>query len=142
LLDPPYFHKPIDPNPETLRAVAIAGQLATFTLIFAITGVIALLAWQSLFPSRRDYLALAGLPIESRQIFAARFAAVAVLSMAITLVIGLLPSLIAPHQFTAEAHANLSPVIRTVARATASGLGCLFVFFAIVAIQGLLVNAL
>src|SRR5262249_37180715 len=77
-----------------------------------------------------------------RQIFAARFAAVVVLSMALTLIMGLLPSLIAPHQFTAETHANLSPVIRAAARATASSLGCLFVFFAIVTIQGLLVNAL
>ena len=60
LLDPPYFHKPVAQTVENLRAVAMADQLAILTFVFAITGFLALLAWQSLFPSRRDYLALAG----------------------------------------------------------------------------------
>ncbi len=77
LLDPPYAHRAIGSSPAVLRAVAIADQLAMLTLIGAITGVLALLAWQSLFPSRRDLLALAGLPVRPRQIFEARFAAVA-----------------------------------------------------------------
>ncbi len=59
---------------EAVRAAAMAGALANLTLFLAITGILALLAWQSLFPSRRDYLALAGLPVRSRQIFLARFA--------------------------------------------------------------------
>ena len=43
--------------PEMVRAGAIADELGLLTFLFAITGVVALLAWQSLFPSRRDYLA-------------------------------------------------------------------------------------
>jgi len=40
----------------------------------------ALLEWQSLFPSGRDYLALASLPVRSRQVFIARFVSVLLFS--------------------------------------------------------------
>ncbi|MBI1786269.1 MAG: ABC transporter permease [Acidobacteria bacterium] len=142
LLDPPYFHRPIAQDPDTLRAVAIAGQLAMLTFVYSVTGILALLAWQSLFPSRRDYLALAGLPVRSRQIFAARFASVLLLAGGITLAMSLLPTVMAPHQFTARWEAGPPPLTQAAARAASSTLGCLFVFFAIVAVQGILINTL
>ena len=142
LMDPPYYHQPVDPTPETLRAIAIADQLAILTLVFAVTGIVALLAWQSLFPSRRDYLALAGLPVRSRQIFGARFASTAIMGAALTLVMTLLPSFMAPHHFTAATETEVRLILKVIARCASSGLGCLFLFFAIVALQGLLLNGL
>src|SRR5436305_677536 len=42
-------------TPRHHRSAAVeAGTLANLTLFLAITGLLALLAWQSLFPSRRD----------------------------------------------------------------------------------------
>jgi hypothetical protein len=140
LTDPPYYHQAIDPTPENLRAVAIADQLAVLTLVFSITGIVALLAWQSLFPSRRDYLALAGLPVRSRDIFAARFTTVLLLAGA--LVLAMLPSFQPPHQFTAQTLADVSAGRKILAHIASSGLGCLFVFFGIVGLQGLLLNLL
>jgi hypothetical protein len=140
LMDPPYYHQAIDPTPENLRAVAIADQLAVLTLVFSITGIVALLAWQSLFPSRRDYLALAGMPVRSRDIFAARFATVLILATA--LVLAMLPGFQPPHQFTAQTLAGMPAGLKILAHIASSGLGCLFVFFSIVALQGVLLNLL
>ena len=142
LLDPPYYHRAIAKTPATLRAVAIADEVALLTLVMAITGVLALLAWQSLFPSRRDYLALAGMPVRGRQVFVARFVSVLLLATVITGTMSILPSVMAPHQFTADSGAGLPLSTRAAAGATTSGLGCFFVFFAVVAIQGLLINGL
>ena len=44
-----------------------------------ITALLTLLQWQSLFPSLRDYLALAGFPVSARQIFLAKFTALILL---------------------------------------------------------------
>ena len=61
---------------EALRAAAMADEIALLTLVLCVTGLVALLEWQSLFPSGRDYLAMASLPVRSRQIFTARFTSV------------------------------------------------------------------
>jgi predicted permease len=114
-------------TPEAIRASAMAGALSNMTLLLAITGILALLAWQSLFPSRRDYLALAGLPVRSRQIFFARFACMALIAGVVTFTIGSGPSLSGP---------------RPLARMTATWMGSVCVFFTIVTVQGVLVHVL
>ncbi len=126
----------------TLRAAAIADELSLMTLVFCITGLVALLEWQSLFPSGRDYLALAGKPIRSRQIFAARFLSVLIFSTGIIAAMNLLPSIIAPMEFTGRWQQNTSFLFHMGAQAMASGLACFFVFFAILALQGILLNVL
>jgi putative ABC transport system permease protein len=131
LLDAPYLH-----NMAPVTSPPIADELAVLTLLFAITGVLALLAWQFLFPTRRDFLALAGFPAQPRQIFAARFAAVLVFAVTLVLTISFLPSVIPPHFFRAPSQAGM------LARGMPAVLGCLFVFFAIVALQGLLLNVM
>src|ERR1043166_7529783 len=57
------------PSPEPYRSAVLADEIALLLALAALTGLAALLIWSSLFPSRADYLALAGLPIRSRQIF-------------------------------------------------------------------------
>jgi len=82
-----------------LPATVLADEIALLVALAAVTGLAALLAWQSLFPSRRDYLSLAGLPIRSRQIFGARFAAVAIFATALTVALTLLPCIVTPFEF-------------------------------------------
>ena len=60
------------PTPERFRAAVIADEVSILVLLSVITGVIALFVWQSLFPTSRDCLALAGLPVRPDQIFLAR----------------------------------------------------------------------
>jgi len=129
-------------NAPALRAATIADELSLMTLVFCITGLVALLEWQSLFPSGRDYLALAGKPILSRQIFAARFLSVLIFSTGIIAAMNLLPSIVAPMEFAGRWQQNASYAFHMAAQAASSGLACFFVFFAIVALQGVLLNLL
>jgi len=123
-----------------IRAAAVADELALITLLVCVTGLIALLEWQSLFPSGRDYLALASLPVRSRQVFAARFTSVLLFSAAIIAAMNLLPSLIAPMEFGGGWRLDASYWRQAAAQAMSSGLACFFVFFAILALQGVLLN--
>lgn len=146
LLDPGYATKyrrlSALPTPEPFRAAAVADELALVTLVAAITGLLGVLAWQSLFPGRRDYLALAALPVRPRQIFAARFASVLFFSIALAVVLNILPSIIAPLRFAGRWQKNASYFANAAAHGVSSGLACLFVLLAIVALQGVLLNAL
>ena len=142
LLDPPYAHRPTAASAESLRALALVDEVAMLTFLMAVTGVLALLAWHSLFPSRRDYLALAGMPVRSADIFGARFLSVAILGVGLSLVLSLLPSVLTPHAFTARVQSGVPLLQQILARAIAAGMATLAVFFAITALQGILVNLL
>jgi predicted permease len=124
------------------QAMAWTDRLSSVTLLMSITAILALLAWQSLLPSRRDYLALAGLPVRSRQIFAARFACVLLLGAAITLVLMMPPTGAAPHAIKLATGGMWLPVSSAAARAAATAFGCIFAFFALVGLQGLMINVL
>jgi putative ABC transport system permease protein len=127
---------------EGFRAAVLADEIALLTLVIAVTGLIALLEWQSLFPSGRDYLALASLPVRSRQIFTARFTSVLLFSAGVIGALNLLPSLIAPMEFGSRWQMDSSFWVHAGAQAAASCLACFFVFFAILALQGVLLNVL
>lgn len=127
---------------DALRAAAIADELSLVTVLFCVTGLVALLQWQSMFPSGRDYLALAAKPIRSRQIFLARFLSILMFSTGLIVAMNLLPCLIAPMEFTARGQQDASFLFHMGAQAAASGLACFFVFFGILALQGVLLNAL
>ena len=146
LLDPRYTarYRALSalPSPERFRATALADELSLLTLAIAITGMVALLAWHSLFPSGRDYLALAGLPVRPRDIFTARFASVLVFSTAMVAAMNLLPTFLAPRVFVGRWQKNPSYLANLMAHGVASGLACFFVFFALVALQGVLLNTL
>jgi len=129
-------------NSAGIHAAAISDEIALVTLVLCVTGLIALLQWQSLFPSGRDYLALASLPVRSRQIFTARFTSVLLFSTVIIAAMNVLPSLIAPAEFGGGWQIDSSYVLHATAQALSSGLACFFVFFAILSLQGVLLNVL
>lgn len=106
------------------------GPPAALALVIPVTGILAVLAWQSLFPARSDCLALAGLPARPRHIFEARFLTVLLVAAVLTGVMTVLPVLLPLDEQ------------RPLARAACSGVAALFVFFAIVALQGVLLNVL
>jgi hypothetical protein len=67
-------------------------------VLAVVTGLAALLVWQSLFLGRRDYMVLAGLPVQPRHVFTARFAAVAIFAAGLTDAVNILPTLSAPSE--------------------------------------------
>ena len=129
-----------DPGP--LRAAILADHLGLLTLVLAVTGLLGLIQWQSFFPGRRDFISLAGLPIRSRQIFVARFLTVLLFSAALVMTMVFLPALLGPLEFGGFWQSSGRYWAAAGALATASGLGCFFVLFAMVALQGVLWNVL
>ena len=128
------------PAPDRFRAAVIADEIGILILLSVATGVIALFVWQSLYPSPRDCLALAGLPVRPRQIFAARLAAVVIFAGALVAGMNLLPTLVAPAEFGGRWAIDPSWIAAVFAQAAAGIGACTFVFFALVALQGLLLN--
>ena len=74
----------------------LAGEAGRMMLFLAVSGLIAMLQWQALLPSRRDYLALASLPLRPWKVFAARFLAFMLFSLVAVAALNALPSLFAP----------------------------------------------
>jgi hypothetical protein len=121
------FRHAARPSVEVMRFMHFSSQLAPLALLMCVCGLLAILQWQMLLPSRADYFAMASLPVNPRQIFTARFIAFCLFASIIALAINAIPALLVRAPF-------------------ASGvpwmLACYFPFFAIVALQGLLVNTL
>lgn len=111
--------------PDTFRAAMLTDETGRMLLFLAIAGLLGVLQWQSLLPSRRDYLALASLPVRPPQVFMARFLALSLFSLGAVTALVALPSLMAPH---------------AAARAVTSALACFFALFSMVALQATLLN--
>ncbi len=119
------------------RPAGIAGEVGRMLLFFALAGLIAVLQWQALLPSRRDYLALASLPVRPWQVFAARFLAFSIFSALVVAALVALPSLCAAPAFAGQPYwANV------IGNAAASSLACFSALFSMVALQAILLNAL
>jgi predicted permease len=111
-----------------------ADQLVFIGLVMALTSVLTVLQWQSLFPSLRDCYALAGLPIAPRQVFLAKAGALLLVFAAFVLAMNTVPAL-AFHAVTSGRSGALANFASTTG-------ACLFVFFALLACQGVLLNLL
>ena len=131
---------PAHSTPQLYQA-AVREDLLTFLAVtMAVTALLTLLQWQSLFPSLRDYMALAGFPVSARQIFMAKFSALILLFAAFALsmngpLAGFFGIVIrGPWQ------ENPSGAVLAAATFAALAGACTFVFFALLAVQGLLLN--
>ena len=139
-----YYHKYLELNklddPTPFRLASIADVLFIISLSMALIGLFTTLQWTSLFPGLRDYLALAALPFRPRDLFIAKFAALSLCASAFVVATTALPSLVLPilQDGTHSSHAflNIGGIF------IASSLAALFMFFLLVALQGLLLNLL
>src|SRR5207248_698729 len=94
------------------------------------------------FPTRRDCLALASLPVSARQIFLAKFGAL-LLMFAVFVVAMNLPWAMEFAMTTSGHWANDPPAVAIIAaNFAATGGACVFVFFSLLALQGILLNVL
>jgi hypothetical protein len=120
-----------------LRAVR-ADELWLLTLMMSTIGLLTAIKWQSVFPSLRDYRALAALPLRSYQIFQAKFTALLIVATTAILVLNLFPSLLFPMVSGGRWALNPSFAARVMVHAIVCTAGCYFFFFALVALQGIL----
>ncbi len=124
-------------SPAAFREAMMAGETGRMLLFLAIAGLVAVLQWQALLPSRRDYLALASMPVRPRHVFAARFLAFSIVAAAAVTALTALPGLFAPSMAPGRSYWG-----NVIARIAASQLACFFALFAMVALQGILLNLL
>jgi putative ABC transport system permease protein len=119
-----------------------ANELTFIAVGMAITALLTALVWQSLFPSLRDCLALAGLPVSARQIFVAKASAL-VLAFAVFVIALNLPWAMMFAAATSGSWGHHSSVLAGIgANFAATGGACVFVFFSLLACQGILLNIL
>src|SRR5215469_8787895 len=128
------------PDPY-LRAVR-ADELWLVTLMMSTIGLLTAIKWQSVFPSLRDYRALAALPLRSYQIFQAKFTALLIAATTAILVLNLFPSFLFPTVSGGRWALTPSLGSRVIVHATVSIAGCYFFFFALVALEGTLLLVL
>jgi hypothetical protein len=139
-----YYHKynMLDSLPDAgpYDRAALADMLFAITLAMTIVALFTTLQWPSLFPSLRDYLALAALPLRMRDVFVAKFTALlGFMSLAI-LAITALPSIVFPAVMSGGYGTHLPRQIPGIF--VSASLAGFFVFFTLVTVQGVLLNIL
>jgi len=117
-------------------------MLTFLALAMAVTALGTALQWQSLFPSLRDSLALAGLPVTPRQIFLAKFAALLLVFAAFVVALTGMPAMLFAYVIAGPWQENPSTGSIAAANFAALGGACVFVFFTLLAVQGVLLNVL
>lgn len=127
-------------DPQPYHAAVMADALFVITLAMALLGLLTTLEWPALFPGLRDYMALAALPLRARDVFAAKFAALATFAGLATIAITFLPSLALPAVMANGYEENVARQVPGMF--LSASLGALFVFFSLVAVQGALLNLL
>lgn len=126
------------PSPDAYLRAVRADELWLVTLMMSTIGLLTAIKWQSVFPSLRDYRSLAALPLRSYQIFQAKFMALLIAATTAILVLNLFPSLLFPMVSGGRWALDPSFTKRLLVHATVCLAGCYFFFFALVALQGVL----
>ena len=118
-----------------------ADELWLITLMMSSIGLLTAIKWQSLFPSLRDVRSLAALPVKPYKLFLAKLLALLLVATAVIFTLNLFPSSLFP--FVSGGRWALARVVeRMVGLAIACIAGSYFAFFALIALQGLLLTLL
>ena len=129
-------------TPAGYLAGVHADMLTFIALAMAVTAMLTTLQWQSLFPSLRDSLALAGIPVTPRQIFLAKFTALLLVFAVYLAALTHLPAMLFANVISGPWQENPSTGALAAANLAALAGSCVFVFFSLLAIQGVLLNLL
>lgn len=125
-------------RPDLYLPAVRADRMFFISISMLVAGFATVLLWQSIFPSRQDYVVLRHLPVRLTDLFLARLASV-------LLVVGVLivdANVMISVTFPAVS-ANGQPLGRYIlAHAVATIAAGAFVLFALIAVQGMLMNLL
>ena len=127
-------------TPQLYQTTLRGDFLSLLAITMALTALLTLLQWQSLFPSLRDYMALNGFPVSAQQIFAAKFGAIVLVFSAYA--ISLTGPLAGFFGWVIQGNWQENPSGTVLAAAAFAALAAAsaFVFFALLALQGILLN--
>jgi hypothetical protein len=142
IVTPVYHHKYLELNklstPDPLRLAALADVLFLITTAMFLIALFTTLQWPSLFPGLRDYLALGALPVKLRDVFIAKFSALVAFAGLFVVALTSPLSVMLPMLMSGRHCAD--PLRQIPAVFVSSTLAAAFVFFALVAVQGVLLN--
>ena len=119
-------------------AAAITDEYFFIVLSMAVTGVVAVLRWDSIFPDRRDYVNLVPLPLKTRNIFLANLVAILLLASVLAVDVNLVSALLFPLVVSASINAFTFFVQFIAVHAAVVVLASIFSFLSIFLTIGLL----
>jgi len=123
-------------------AAVRADRLFFISLSMMVAGLVTVLQWHGLFPSRRDYLALRPLPVRLYQVFVARFLSCFLIVSVVIADLNLATSVLFPFLTSGRWQSPSFGIRYMLAHASATFCAGLFAFFTICGLQGLLMNVL
>lgn len=140
------FRKYVDltmlPDPKFYHLHAISDRLLFTFFPMLIAGFVGALLWQSLFPTTEDHRVLMPLPISRGQLFGAKLSALTLFIGLFVIAVNVFPSVGLPLVQESKYALLDSHWQAPVGHVMASAGGSLFVFFSLLAVQGLLMNLL
>lgn len=137
-----YAHLSALAIPGPYRQALRADNLWLITMLMSAIGLLTAIEWQSLFPGLGDYRAIGWLPVRARHVFGAKLLALLLVATAALVILTLPPCLGFPALSTGRWAFEPSVGGRVAAIWAASAAACYFFFFALVAVQGVLLNVL
>ena len=129
-------------TPALFREAMRADELSLIAVTMGVTALLTILQWQSLFPNRRDCLAFGGWPVSGREIFTAKFGSLLLIFTVYVLATTLPPGVLFSVVTGSPWRPNPSAAANALANFAAAAGGCGFVFFSLLALQGILLNTL
>jgi hypothetical protein len=117
---------------------SIPDKYMMITLTMVITGIVAVIKWDALFPDRLDYANLAPLPIGARRLFLAKFIALLLFVSLFTLVLNAVSTIFFPLVVMADESSAGLWLRFAMAHVVATVAGSFFMFFLFAALMGLL----
>jgi hypothetical protein len=128
------------PTPRPYHLAMLGDILSQVELAMTLAGIFTAIQWHSLFPGLRDYLVLAAFPIRLRDVFVAKFTALLAFAVLLigstTLPASVLLPMVFSGRYASDAMAQIPAIFISVSAAA------LFVFFCLVALQGVLLNTI
>lgn len=126
-------------DPQALAHAMIVHRLLFITFTMTALGLVALVVWEGVFPDRRDARILGSLPVPASTLILARLGALGVLAAIFILGTNAVPTLIygTTVGFFGGASTPLHGILAHFIATTAAGA---FVFFGLIALQGVLLN--
>jgi hypothetical protein len=122
-----------------LSRMLLVDRLLFITLAMTAMGFVALVVWEGVFPDRRDARILGALPLPGRQLVAGRLLALAALAAIFVVGVNAVPTLM--YGPTLAAYGGASSLVHgIVAHFVATASAGAFVFFSLIALQGVLLN--
>jgi hypothetical protein len=142
LYRPKYTYVQALDNGDLYLAAVRADRLFFISLSMVVAGLVTVIQWQGLFPSRQDYLALKPLPVRLYRVFVARFLSSFMMIAIVIVDLNLAASILFPLLASGRWQSPSFGIRYVLAHAVATFGAGLFAFFAISALQGAMMNVL